>query len=116
MQEQTKKNISDFFLQTFGITYEEFEQLDYDKQKELINNYHSKMPKRENDEVRIMIGSGESSLFSTVKKGEKVMISSGDESIFVIAGETAEEQKRKIDEYFDKKLSKKKNIRFKRNK
>jgi len=49
--------------------------------------------------VRVMIGSGRSSTFINVKKGEKVLIGSGSSSMIIRAGETVS-----IDEEMEKRF------------
>lgn len=53
------------------------------------------MKKNKNDEVLMMIGSGEDSDFIKVKKGKKVML---DDGTFVEAGLILEESKRRLDD------------------
>lgn len=53
------------------------------------------MKKNKNDEVLMMIGSGEDSAFIKVKKGKKVMLNDG---TFVEAGLILEESKRRLDD------------------
>ena len=59
------------------------------------------MKKNKNDEVLMMIGSGEDSDFIKVKKGKKVML---DDGTFVEAGLTQEESKRRLDDRIDDML------------
>ena len=59
------------------------------------------MKKNKNDEVLMMIGSGEDSAFIKVKKGKKVMLSDG---MFVGVGLTQEESKRRLDDRIDDML------------
>ena len=42
LSEETKRNISYLFEQKLGITYEEFENLDIEKQKELLKKHKDK--------------------------------------------------------------------------
>lgn len=56
------------------------------------------MKKNKNDEVLMMIGSGEDSAFIKVKKGKKVML---DDGTFVEAGLILEESKRRLDDRID---------------
>ena len=92
---------------TLGISYEEYEQLDFDEQQKLIA-MHRKKPKRNNSsEVTIMIGSGEHSTFTEVKKGEIVMIGSGEDSCFARAGISPEEERQELDDEIDKILDSK---------
>ncbi len=72
------------------------------------------MKKNKNDEVLMMIGSGEDSAFIKVKKGKKVMLNDG---TFVEAGLILEESKRRLDDMLYSKpvaLVKKINRRLKK--
>ena len=53
--------------------------------------------KKSKDEVRVMIGSGEHSIFIKVPRGKRIMIGSGEHSMFIKAGVSP----RSINERFD---------------
>lgn len=101
LKEETKRNIDYIFEKTLGIKYEEYEKLDCDEQKKLITEYHKKNKSKNSNEVIAMIGSGENTIFTKVKKGERIMIGSGEDSCFVRVGITPEEARRELDDKVD---------------
>lgn len=101
LKEETKNNISAYFESTLGISYEEFKQLDADKQQELIENYKKKTNRNNSKKVTAMIGSGENTMFIKVNKGERIMIGTGEDSCFVRAGISLEESRRELDDRVD---------------
>ena len=90
----TEKQISEILEKEFGITYNDFMQLDIYKQQEIMKYIRKKHPKKnkENEEL-IMIGYGEYSIVTKVKKGTKVMTRYGN---IVEAGLTLEEEKERL--------------------
>lgn len=101
LKQETKNNISKTIEITLGISYEEFEKLDSEEQQKLIAMHKRKLKKGDSDEVTIMIGSGESSLFTKVKKGEKIMVGSGENSCFVRAGISPQEELKELNDKID---------------
>lgn len=101
LKDETKRNIDYIFEKTLGIKYEEYEKLDCDEQRKLIVEYHKKNKSKNSNEVIAMIGSGENTIFTKVKKGEKIMIGSGEDSCFVRAGITPEKARRELDDKID---------------
>lgn len=101
LNSKTKENISNTLLNTLGISYDEFDKLDFDEQQKIIRQYHKKNSKSKDKSSFVMIGSGEHSTFIRVKNGEKVMIGSGEHSCFVEAGLTPEEERIKLDDKLD---------------
>lgn len=97
ISEKTRKISSDIMQITLGISYEEFEQLDFDEQQKLIKEYYRKHPQKESDEVDVMIGEGEHSIFISAKKDEQILIGQGESSCFVKAEITSEEDRKKLD-------------------
>lgn len=97
----TKENINNILLNTLGINYEEFDNLDFDEQQKIIRQYHKINSKSKCKNSFVMIGNGEHSTFIKVKNGEKIMIGSGEHSCFVEAGLTPEEEKMKLDDKID---------------
>lgn len=91
----------DFLERELGIPYEEFDKLDCDVQHKILQSHKRLSKKNKNDEVLMMIGSGEDSAFIKVKKGKKVML---DDGTFVEAGLTQEESKRRLDDRIDDML------------
>ncbi len=82
LKEETKEMSSKIMEITLGISYEEFEQLDFNEQQELIAMHRKKLNKENYDEEIVLIGSGE-------------------DSCFVKVGATPEEERQEINDYFD---------------
>lgn len=97
----TKENVNRTILNTLGISYEEFDSLDFDEQQKIIREYHRKNSKHRDKTTTVMIGNGEHSTFVNVKRGERVMIGSGEHSCFVEAGLTLEEEQKRLDNRLD---------------
>lgn len=97
----TKENINNTLLNTFGISYDEFDKLDFDEQQRIIREYHKKISKFKGKKSLVIIGNGEHSTFIKVKNGEKVMIGSGEHSCFVEAGLTPEESRIRLNDKLD---------------
>lgn len=97
LSEETKKNINYVFKEKLGITYDEFDKLEIEEQRELLKEH--KKNNKKTEYVDFMIGSGEHSTFIKVKRGEIVMLSDG---TFVRAGSSPEEEMNKIDKKINK--------------
>lgn len=111
MNRITKENINRDFIRMLGISYDEFEILDFDEQQKLISEYHKKHPNKDKKTL-VMIGGGDESLFMRVHKGEKIWTPDG----CFVAGETLEENQKRwkqtLDEFdgkqkFNKKMDRK---------
>lgn len=100
----TIENINKTLLRTIGISYDEFELLDFEDQQRLIRQYHKKQSGKKDDTCIVMIGNGESALFVRVKKHDKVLIGSGENSCFIEAGLTVEEERKRVDDAIDSML------------
>lgn len=96
MNRRTKENINRDFIRTLGISYNEFEKLDFDEQQKLISEYHKKHPNKDK-ETLVMIGGGDESIFIRVPKGKKIWTPDG----YFIAGETLEENKKRWEQMMD---------------
>ena len=99
MDNRTRKNINESIKRELSVKYDEFELLDFDEQQRIIEQNRQK--KRENnksDFVRVMIDSGEDSIFVLKKRGERYMLSDG---TFVIAGDTPEESRARLEDRLD---------------
>ena len=83
-----KDNVNEILLNTIGMSYDEYEQLDFDEQQKIMAGYHKKHPNKSKT-TTVMIGGGDSSLFIRVNKGNKILTTNG----CYIAGETLEENK-----------------------
>ena len=94
--------MNNLFLEKLGITYSEFEELDFDVQQELLKKIRISR-KKSDDKVRVMIGSGENATFITVPKGTKVMLNDG---TMYEAGITIEEEQRRLEKRMNKVLKK----------
>ena len=97
--EETAPEIAkDLLERELGIPYEEFDKLDCDEQHKILQVHKKILKPTKKDEVLMMIGSGEHSIFIKVKEGERVILSDG---TFVEAGLTPEESKRRLDDKID---------------
>jgi hypothetical protein len=104
MNEKTKENINIDFINKLGISYDEFDKLDFDEQQRLISEYHKKHPNKSKD-VLVMIGGGDESIFMRVPKGKKIWTPDG----YFIAGETLEKNKKSWEQIMkdsDKRMTK----------
>ncbi len=101
LNQETKDNIKKIIENTLGISYEEFEKLDFDEQQRLIAMYSKKIKRQNHNEVIAMIGSGENTFFLKVKKGERIMVGTGEDSCFVRAGISSEEAMQELDDKID---------------
>lgn len=94
MKKTIKECADETLLRTLGISYDEYEKLDFDEQQRLMSEYHKKHPNK-SKEVTVMIGGGDESIFIKVPRGEKVLTPNG----YFIAGETLEENRKKFEEH-----------------
>lgn len=97
MNEEIRNNINQTFKRELGISYDEFELLDFDEQQKLIEQ-NRKRKKSRSDDIIVMIGSGEHSIFVKKKRGERYML---DDGTFVIAGDTPEQSRNRLDDMLD---------------
>ena len=95
--------MNNLFLEKLGITYSEFEELDFDVQQELLKMIRSSRKIKSDDKVRVMIGSGENATFITVPKGTKVMLNDG---TMYEAGITIEEEQRCLEKMMNEVFKK----------
>ena len=99
MNKEIREHLNKVIKRELGISYEEFESLDFDEQQRLIKqNRQKKRKQNKNDDIRVMIGSGEDSVFVTKKRGERYMLSDG---TYVIAGDTPEESRARLEDRMD---------------
>lgn len=93
-----------------GISYQEFDNLDFDAQQKIIKEARAKnkITERESDTITMMIGSGEHAIFTRVKRGKRILVGSGEHSYFIEAGLTPEEEKRRLNDEIDSILNSKK--------
>ena len=99
LKQETLDNISKTFERELGITYEEFDKLDFDEQQRLLSEHGKKQKKKKSDDyVDVMVGYGEFSTFVKVKKGEKVMTRYGN---IMEAGLTLEEEHQRLEDDLD---------------
>lgn len=94
MKKTIKECADETLLRTLGISYDEYEKLDFDEQQRLMSEYHKNHPNK-SKEVTVMIGGGDESIFIKVPRGEKVLTPNG----YFIAGETLEENRKKFEEH-----------------
>lgn len=90
MKKETLENINKSLFRAIGMSYDEYEKLDFDEQQRLMSEYHKKHPNK-SKEVTAMIDGGDESIFIEVPRGEEVLTTSG----YYIAGETLEENKKR---------------------
>lgn len=99
LKQETLNNISMTIERKLGISYEEFDKLDFNEQQKLLSEYRKKQKKKKSDEyVDVMIGYGEHSTFIKAKKGEKVMTRYGN---IIEAGLTPEEEQQRLEDDLD---------------
>lgn len=95
-------SISRILESKIGMTYEEFEKLNFYEQQRLLAEYRKKQKhKKKDDSVYAMVGYGEHSTFVKAKKGEKVMVRYGN---VIEAGLTLEEEKQRLEDDLDDAL------------
>ena len=102
LSQEIMDKINDDVYKATGMSYEEFSNLDNEKQQEIMREYHKKNKCklfRKKDRTLVMLGSGESTIFVKVKKGDKVMLSDG---TVVEAGITLEEYRRRQEKRLNK--------------
>ena len=83
-----RDNVNEILLNTIGMSYDEYEQLDFDEQQKIMAEYHKRHPSKSKT-TNVMIGGGDDSLFIKTNKGKKILTADG----HYIAGETLEENK-----------------------
>lgn len=83
-----KDNVNEILLNTIGMSYEEYEQLDFDEQQKVMTEYH-KRRQNKSKTTTFMIGGGDASLFIKTSKGKKILTTND----YYIAGETLEDNK-----------------------
>ena len=101
---KTIEKINSILEKEFGITYQDYINLDIYKQQEIIKILRSKKTKKKDDKELIMIGYGEYSFVTKVKRGTKVMTRYGNMVEVGLTPEESEERlKKRIDEAIEKK-------------
>lgn len=101
MRNSVKYYINDLLLKTLGISYDDYEKLDFDEQQKLLNYYHKQSFKlSKNNLVTVMISGGDQPIFVKVPKGEKIITTNGN----IIAGESLEENKKRLNSKIDDKI------------
>lgn len=104
LSDETKEHINKTLIRELGISYDEFQLLDFDDQQRLIEeNRKKKSRNKKSDLVTVMIGSGDTAIFVKMKRGERYMLSDG---TIVVAGDTPEAERERINKRFDALLSK----------
>lgn len=97
MNDETRKIIDETINRELGMSYDEFESLDFDEQQRLVEK-NRRNKKSKSDDITVMIGSGEHSIFVKMKCGERYML---DDGTFVIAGDTPEQSRNILDDMID---------------
>ena len=97
---KVKENVNRILMKELGMTYDEYERLDIYDQQRIIKKLREKKRKniRDNQEL-VMIGYGEYSLVTKVKKGTKVMTRYGN---LIEAGLTPEEEHERLNKRIEK--------------
>lgn len=98
LKQEVLCNVSKTLEDTIGITYDEFAKLDFDEQQRLFSEYRRKNKIKKDKYVDLMVGYGEFSTFTRVKKGELVMTRYGN---FAEAGLTIEEERNRLEDDLD---------------
>ena len=94
---EIKESIDKTIKSELGMSYRDFDSLDFDEQQKLLEQNRNK--KADNSEyVTVMIGSGENAFFTYIKCGEKYML---DDGTFVTAGDTPENSRERLDDIFN---------------
>lgn len=73
-------------------------KLDFYEQQKLLSKYRQKQKKKSDEYVDVMVGYGEFSTFTKVKKGEQVMTRYGN---IIEAGLTREEEQQRLEDDLD---------------
>ena len=81
-------NVNEILLNTIGMSYDEYEQLDFYEQQKVMTECHKRHPNKSKT-TTAMIGGRDDSLFIKTSKGKKILTTNG----YYIAGETLEENK-----------------------
>lgn len=97
MDKKIRENINKTFKRELGMSYDEFELLDYYEQQRLMEENRKKKKINRND-VKVMIGSGKHAIFVNKKRGERYMF---DDGTFVIAGDTPEQSRNRLEDRID---------------
>ena len=99
LKQETLDNISKTFERKLGMTYAEFDKLDFDEQQRLLSEHRKKQKKKKSDNhVNVMVGYGEFSTFVKAKKGERIMTRYGN---IIEAGLTLEEEQQRLEDDLD---------------
>lgn len=104
ISETIKKKLDITLKSKLGITYDEFELLDFDEQQRLIEKNSQEMKKnnKKNNKkkyVIVMIGSGEEAIFIRKKRGERHLMLS--DCTYIKAGDTPEEYRARTEDRLD---------------
>lgn len=105
MNDIVKSCINASFIRELGMTYDEFNNLDFNSQQRIIES--RRKAKNKSNKVRVMIGSGEHAIFVTKKRGERYLLSDG---TFAVAGDSPEQSRKRVDSKLKSKSLLLKNI------
>ena len=67
-----KDNVNEILLNTIGMSYDEYEQFDFDEQQKIMAEYHNRHPSKSKT-TTVMIGGGDDYLFIKTSKGKKIL-------------------------------------------
>ena len=97
MNDNLKNREDHNFERKFGMTYEEFSHLSFDEQQQIVE-LNKKNNNKEDKDTSVIIGYGENSIVTDVKKSDKVMVRYGN---VIEAGLTREESKKRLEKDID---------------
>lgn len=80
-----KDSVNEILLNTIGISYDEYEQLDFDEQQKIMAEYHKRHPSKSKT-TTVMIGGGDDSLFFKTSKGKKILTFCSKKSLTSLGG------------------------------
>ena len=111
-KEAIRRKTKEAVERRLGITYEEFEDLDFDKQQLLIEQNRRRKRNDSIDEyVRVMVGSGRNAFFISRRRGERYYLSDGTPTII---GDTPEDARDRLNQRMDEIAYEKGHARVKR--
>lgn len=96
MNPETRKYINKEIKRELGISYDEFELLDFDEQQKLIEQ-NKKRKKFNKKYIKVMIGNEEHTIFVNAKRGKKYML---DDGTLVVVGNTPMQSKSRLEDMF----------------
>ena len=96
LSDNVKSSINRKVLNAYGMTLEEFEELDFDEQQIIVSHYRKKMNTKK--QYLTMIGNGENAIFLHRQEGDRVMLFDG---TMVRVGNTPEDARESLNKRID---------------